>query len=120
MGKMKNKLWRVGADELALVKKAINTGLNGSMTKDFEENFAKRFGVDYAIAVNSGTSALHVSLLALGIGPDDEVIVPPLSFIATAYAPLYVGAIPVFSDIDEATFNLDPDKIERNITELFI
>ena len=113
---MTNKLWRVGTDELALVEEAINTGLDGSMTKDFEQNFAKRFNVDYAIAVNSGTSALHASLLALGIGPGDEVIVPPLSFVATAYAPLYVGAVPIFSDIDEATFNLDPDKIEKNIT----
>ena len=63
-------------------------------------------------SVNSGTSALHTAILALGIGPGDEVIVPPLTFIATSYAVLYVGATPIFSDIDQDTFNIDPDFIE--------
>ena len=113
---MKGKLWRVGDLELEYIKKAIEKGLTGKLTKEFELKFAEKFNVEYAIAVNSGTSALHASMLALGIGPGDEVIVPPLTFIATAYAPLYVGAVPIFADIDPQTFNIDPDEIEAKIT----
>ena len=103
---MSKKLWRVGDLELKYVKKAIETGLTGQLTKEFELKFAKIFDAEYAIAVNSGTSALHASMLALGIGSGDEVIVPPLTFIATAYAPLYVGAVPIFADVDIETQNI--------------
>jgi len=112
---MSKNLWRVGELELDYVKEAIETGLTGALTKRFESRFAAKFDSKYAIAVNSGTSALHTSLLALGIGPGDEVIVPPLTFIATTYAVLYVGAIPVFADIDSDTFNINPDLIEAKI-----
>ena len=113
---MSKNLWRVGELELDYVKEAIDTGLTGTMTKRFEARFAEKFDSEYAIAVNSGTSALHAAMLALGIGPGDEVIVPPLSFIATTYAVLYVGAIPVFVDINPETFNINPDLIEEKIT----
>ena len=113
---MSKKLWRVDELELEYVKEAIDTGLTGVMTKRFEARFAEKFDSKYAVAVNSGTSALHAALLALGVGPGDEVIVPPLTFIATTYAVLYVGAIPVFSDINSETFNIDPGLVEEKIT----
>ena len=113
---MSKSLWRVGELELSYVKEAIENGLTGAFTKKFETRFAEKFESKYAIAVNSGTSALHTALLALGVGPGDEVIVPPLTFIATSYAVLYVGATPVFADIDPDTFNIDPDQIESKIT----
>ncbi|MCH9644445.1 MAG: DegT/DnrJ/EryC1/StrS family aminotransferase [Gammaproteobacteria bacterium] len=111
------KLWRVGGDELTYVKKAIVNGLTGKYINLFEEKFNNLVGSKYAIAVNSGTSALHAAMLALGVGPGDEVIVPPLTFIATAYAPIYVGATPIFADVDERTFTIDPKSIEEKITE---
>jgi perosamine synthetase len=113
---MSKNLWRVGELELEYVKEAIDLGLTGAMIKRFEARFAEKFDSKYAIAVNSGTSALHAALLALGIGSGDEVIVPPLTFIATTYAVLYVGAVPVFADINPETFNIDPDLIEEKIT----
>jgi perosamine synthetase len=116
MKNMSKKLWRVGFEELEYVRQAIEGGLTGKYTKIFETRFAEKFGVAYAISVNSGTSALHTAMLALDIGPGDEVIVPPLTFIATAYAPLYVGAVPVFADVDPDSFNIDPNQIEAKIT----
>ncbi len=113
---MSNKLWRVGAEELNYVQQAIEGGLTGEFTKIFEARFAKKFGAEYAIALNSGTSALHAAVAALGIKEGDEVIVPPMTFIATAFAPLYVGAVPVFADVDPQTFIIDPEDIRRKIT----
>lgn len=113
---MAGKLWRVGEEELRFVKEAIERGLTGELTKSLETRFAEKFGVNYAIAVNSGTSALHAAMLALEIGPGDEVIVPPLTFIATAYAPLFAGAVPIFADVDSETFNIDPGSIVKKIT----
>ena len=113
---MSKSLWRVGELELSYIKEAIENGLTGDFTKKFETRFAEKLESKYAISVNSGTSALHTAMLALGIGPGDEVIVPPLTFIATTYAVLYVGAIPVFADINSETFNINPDLIEEKIT----
>ncbi|MFE4594063.1 DegT/DnrJ/EryC1/StrS family aminotransferase [Streptomyces laurentii] len=82
-----------------------------------EENWARRFGFGHCVAVSNGTAALGLALAALGIGPGDEVIVPALSFIATGLAPLHQMAVPVFADIDPVTFNIDPDDVERRITD---
>jgi perosamine synthetase len=83
---------------------------------EFEEAFAARVGASHAVATSSGTAALHLTLYALGIGPGDEVIVPSLSFVATANVVLHCGATPVFADIDPATYNLDPGAAEAAIT----
>lgn len=88
----------------------------GPKLPEFEERFAKYIGTKYAVALNSGTSALHLAVKALGIGPGDEVIVTPYTFIASVNCVIYEGAKPVFVDIDPVTFNIDPKKIEQNIT----
>jgi dTDP-4-amino-4,6-dideoxygalactose transaminase len=88
----------------------------GTEVEAFEREFASFCGVKHCVALNSGTSALHLGLLALGVGPGDEVITTPNSFIATAEAISYTGAVPVFADIDPRTANLDPACVERAIT----
>ncbi len=82
----------------------------------FEEEFARFSGARYGVAVNSGTSALHLALLAAGVGPGDEVITVPFTFVATAQAIRYIGATPVFVDIDPRTFTMDPALVEAAIT----
>jgi perosamine synthetase len=89
---------------------------NGRFVPLFEEAFARFCGVDHAVAVSSGTAALHLALLALGVGPGDEVIVPALTYVATANAVVYCGARPVFADSDPQTWNLDPAGLEELIT----
>jgi dTDP-4-amino-4,6-dideoxygalactose transaminase len=89
---------------------------NGFSVQNFEKAFAEYCGTKYSVAVNSGTSALHLAMLALGIGPGDEVIIPANTFIATAWGPSYVGATPVFVDCDPETWQIDPSKIEEKIT----
>jgi len=104
------------------IKSAINSVVDsgrfvsGDKVRAFEKAFADYCGRSYAVCVNSGTSALHLALLANGVGEGDEVILPPNTFIATAEAVLYAGAKPVFVDIDIDTYNIDPDKIEATIT----
>ncbi len=88
----------------------------GEAVASFEKDFARYCSTEHAIAVNSGTSALHLSLLAAGIGPGDEVITTPFTFVATVAAILYAQARPVLVDIDPNTFNIDPANIERAIT----
>src|ERR1700722_14921836 len=82
----------------------------------FEEEFAAFQGARYCVGTNSGTSALHLALLATGIGAADEVITTPFTFVATAAAILYAGARPVYVDIDPETYNIDPNKIAAAIT----
>ncbi|MBI3046054.1 MAG: DegT/DnrJ/EryC1/StrS family aminotransferase [Candidatus Harrisonbacteria bacterium] len=83
----------------------------------FEKKFADFMGVKYACAVSSGTAGLHLTMIAAGIGPGDEVITTPFSFVASANSILYVGAKPVFVDIDPVTYNMNPAKIEEKITK---
>ena len=90
---------------------------SGPMVKRFEEDFAKRLMVKHAVACTSGTTSLHLALLALGIGPNDEVIVPDLTYVASANAVVYTGARPVFVDIDPKTFTLDVRLTANAITE---
>ena len=88
----------------------------GPKIKEFEEKFAQYVGSKYAVAVNSGTAALHCACLAAELEEGDEVITTPLSFVATSNVILYCKAKPVFVDIDENTFNIDVNKIEEKIT----
>lgn len=88
----------------------------GNEVKEFEKEFAAFSGAQHGIGVNTGTSALHLALLAAGIGPGDEVITVPFTFVATVAAIRYTGATPVFVDIDPVTFNMDPAQIEGAIT----
>jgi dTDP-4-amino-4,6-dideoxygalactose transaminase len=108
----------IGEEEKQAVLEVMDSGIlaQGPKVKAFEDAFAQLCGVSHAIAVSSGTTALHIALLAHGIGPGDEVITSPFTFIASANSVLYTGAKPVFVDIEPATFNLDPAKIEAAIT----
>lgn len=109
----------LGEEELRYVSECVLSGWVSSAGKfvtRFEELFAKRCGVEHAIAVSNGTAALHVALVALGVGPGDEVIVPTLTFIATANAVTYTGARPVFADSDPVTWNADPEAVAAAIT----
>lgn len=87
----------------------------GPYVERFEREFAKLCGAEHAIACNTGTAALHLSLLALGIGPEDEVIVPTLSYVASANAVRYCGATVRFADCDPLTWNIDPEDVQRKI-----
>lgn len=100
------------------VKRVLSGGnfILGKEVETFEREFATYIGARYAVGVNSGTDALFLSLLSLDIGKDDEVIVPALTYVATAFAVSFTGAKPVFVDIDETTYNINPDKIEEKIT----
>lgn len=113
----KNPLWRVGHKDLAKIKDCISSGLSGRYNSIFEQKAAKKFKRKYAIGLNSGTSALHVALFAVGIKKGDEVIVPPLTFSATAFSVLYLNAKPIFADVDIKTFNISPEEIEKKITK---
>lgn len=108
---------QIGEEEINAVTEVLKSGMlaQGKKVKEFEEQFAKYIGTKYAIATSSGTTALHVALLAHGIKQGDEVITSPFTFIASANAILFCGAKPVFADIDENTFNIDPKKIEEKI-----
>ena len=106
-------------EDIKMVNEAIQRGMFwaiGPNIEKFEDMIAQYIGTKYALVFNSGTSALHATLLAYGIGQEDEVIVPSFTFIATANAPLFVGAKPVFADIEEKTYGLDPEDVNRKIT----
>ena len=106
-------------DEIGEVVDSLRSGwlTTGPKTRQFEREFAEFIGDGVtAIAVNSATSGLHLALEAVGVGPGDEVITTPFTFTATAEVVRYLGAHPVFVDIDPLTFNIDVRKIERVIT----
>lgn len=110
----------LNGNELKYVTECIATNWissQGRFINKFEEEFARYIGVRYAVATSNGTTALHLALVALGIKAGDEVIVPSLTFIATANAVSYTGAKPVFVDSEMDTWNLDPEKIESKIND---
>ncbi len=115
-------LFKIHTDQADIdaVTRVVKSGRNwaiGPEIDEFEKALADYVGVKYALVFNSGTSALHALMLAYGFGPGDEIIVPSFTFIATSNAPLFVGAKPVFAEIEENTFGLDPADIERKITK---
>lgn len=106
-----------GELEAALVRALENCSfVLGPDVAQFERDFAAFCGAAHCVAMNSGTSALHVAMIVAGVGPGDEVITTPYTFAATSWAVSYTGARPVYVDIEEATFNLDPRLVERAIT----
>ncbi len=108
----------IGEAETAAVMRVLRSGrlVQGQEVAAFEEEFAAVVGGRNCVAVNSGTSALHLGLLAAGIGPGDEVVVPSFTFAATANAVAMTGAKPVFADIEPDTFCLDPDAVAAAVT----
>ena len=109
---------QMGDEEKKAILEVLDSGMlaQGPRVKGFEEAFAEYCGVNYAVATTSGTTALHVALLINSIGPGDEVITSPFTFISSANSILFVEAKPVFVDIDPVTFNIDPELIEEAIT----
>lgn len=107
-------------EDIAAVTEVIKSGGDwaiGTNIEKLENALAKYVKVKYALVFNSGTSALHSLMIGCGIGSGDEVIVPSFTFIATANAPLFVGAKPIFADIEEETFGLDPKDVKKKITK---
>ncbi len=109
---------QLGPAEQAAVAEVLASGqlCQGPRVRAFEQAFADWCGARFAVAVSSGTAALHIALLAHGIGPGDEVVTPAFSFVASANCCLYVGARPVFADIRPDTFTLDPEDVVRRMT----
>ena len=108
----------VGEEEAVAVREVLLSGsyVSGDKVAEFEQRFADYIGVQHAVAVNSGTAALHIALEALCVGKGDEVIVPPLTFFASASSVLYLGAVPVFADIDLDDLCLSPKSVQEHIT----
>jgi dTDP-4-amino-4,6-dideoxygalactose transaminase len=112
------KPW-IGEEEAAAAAATILSGwiAQGPKVAEFESRFAELVGAEHAVAVSNCTTALHLSLIVAGIGPGDEVIVPSFSFIATTNAPVYVGAKPVFADVEAEHGNLSPETVSAAITD---
>lgn len=110
---------QIGPEEIAAVTEVLESGMlaTGQRVAEFEGRFGPMVGADHAIAVGSGTAALHLSLLALGIGPGDEVIVPSFTFAASANSVRMVGATPVFADIDRDDYTIHASGIEPLINQ---
>src|SRR5580693_10700121 len=110
----------LGEQQTAKAKRVILSGwtTQGPEVAAFEREFAACVGAPYACAVSSCTTALHLALLAAGVGPRDEVITVSHSYIATANSIRYCGAVPVFVDVSPGTFNIDPDVVEAALSPL--
>lgn len=108
----------LGKEEWEALREPIESGwlTQGPKVAAFEKAFAARHGVNHALAVTSATTGLHLALVALEIGPGDEVIVPAFTWVATANVVVYCGAKPVFVDVDRTTFNIDPKDLARRVT----
>lgn len=113
----------IGEEEIEAVVKVMRSGPltsalgAGPMVTQFEKKFAEFAGVKHAVAVNTGTAALHSAVVAAGVKQGDEVILPSFTFVATAEAVVMAGGKPVFTDINPETYNLSPDEIEKNVTK---
>jgi perosamine synthetase len=114
---------RIGEEEIEAVVKVLRSGIltsglgAGPRVTKFEKNYAKFAGVKHAVAVNTGTAALHSAIVAAGVKQGDDVILPSFTFVATAEAVVMAGGKPVFVDIDPETYTISPDEIEENVTE---
>src|SRR4030042_6157232 len=108
----------LGSDEIQAVTDVLRSGMlvQGSQVARFEQLFADYIGTRHAVALHSGTAALHLALLAAGVGEGDEVITTPFSFVSTANAILFCRARPVFVDIDKETFNISPRLLKQAVT----
>jgi perosamine synthetase len=104
--------------DLALIQEPLKSGwvVQGPYVREFERLFSELSGAGHSLATTSCTTALHIAMAALGVGPGDEVLVPAFTWIATANCVEYMGATPVFVDVDLRTFNVDPAKLEEKIT----
>lgn len=120
MSLRENSSGKYNGSELDYVAQALDSSnvdnKKSPWTQRFESAFARKIGSRYAIAHNSGTSALHSCLAAAGVGPGDEVISPALTVVMDAYVTLHLGATPVFADVDAGTQNIDPEDVRRKIT----
>ncbi len=118
---MNQRMDRISSRAYQYVCEVLRSEFFGSrsagMMGRLEQAFAARFGVRYAISFVNGTATLHAALAAAGVGPGDEVIVPPLTMASTAFSVLHAGAVPVFADIDPHTWTIDPRSIAERITE---
>jgi dTDP-4-amino-4,6-dideoxygalactose transaminase len=114
---------KIGEEEVQAVVKVLRSGMltsglgAGPSVIEFEKGFAKMAGAKHAVAVNTGTAALHAALMAVGVKQGDEVILPSFTFVATAEAVALAGAKPVFADIDPKTYNLSPALVEKALTK---
>ncbi len=108
----------IGEEEVRAVEQTLRSGwiTTGAKTRAFEEDFARFIGAKHAIAVNSATAGLHLALESIGVKAGDEVIVPTMTFAASAEVVIYLGATPVLVDCESDTLNMDPDEVERAIT----
>jgi dTDP-4-amino-4,6-dideoxygalactose transaminase len=109
---------QMGEEEKELVWSVLSSGAlaQGARVRELEERFSAFVGAPHAVATSSGTTALHLALLGYGVGAGDEVITVPFTFIASANSIIFTGARPVFVDVEEATFNIDPSQVEAAVT----
>ena len=122
MDKWKIPLYKIYTDDedIEIITKIVRRGSDwaiGPEIEEFENKIKNYVGVDYCVALNSGTSALYASYLAHGLGKNDEIIVPSFSFISTANSVLFTSSTPKFADIEEETFGLDPNSIIKNVND---